>query len=87
MNLNYHKGHLRDHFNSNEKRGQIRFHLEKIWLKYEAGEIKIDKSNLKIFKKIISRMLKYNGYWEKENWEYKILYYALFGLIESENEK
>lgn len=28
-------------------------------------------------------MLKYDkGYWEKENWEYKILFYSLYGLLE-----
>ena len=84
MDLNYHKGHLMEHFNSNEKKGQIGFHLMQIEHKYRDGELKVDKSNEMILKKIISRMLKYNeGYWIKENWEYKILFYALFGLLEN----
>ena len=82
MNVYYHKGHLRDHFNSNEKKGRIGFHLRQIVHKYKDGDLKIDKSNEKIFKKIISRMMKYDqGYWVKENWEYKILFYSLFGLL------
>lgn len=83
MNIHYHKGHLMDHFNSNEKKGRIGYHLRQIEHKFNEGELKIDKSNEKILKKIISRMLKYDkGYWIKENWEYKILFYSLFGLIE-----
>jgi hypothetical protein len=83
MNISYHIGHLTDHFNSNEKRGRIGFHLKAIVRKVNDGELKIDKSNEKIFRKIISRMMNYNdGYWTKENWEYKILYYALKGLTE-----
>lgn len=82
MDINYHKGHLMNHFNSNEGKGQIGFHLRQIVHKYNDGELNIDKSNEKIFKKIISRMMKYDkGYWIKENWEYKILFYALFGLL------
>jgi hypothetical protein len=82
MNINYHIGHLTDHFNSNEKHGQIGFHLRAIIHKFNDGELNIHKSNEKVFKKIISRMMKYNqGYWVKENWEYKILYYSLLGLI------
>ncbi|MFE3870805.1 hypothetical protein ACFX5F_06170 [Flavobacterium sp. ZS1P70] len=83
MNMHYHLGHLMDHFNSNEKKGQIGFHLRQIVHKYNDEKLTIDKSNEKILKKIISRMLKYDkGYWEKENWEYKILFYSLYGLLE-----
>jgi reverse gyrase len=74
-----------NHFDSNEGKGQIGFHLSQIRHKFDDGQLDIDKSNEKIFKKIIQRMMKYNqGYWVKENWEYKILFYSLKGLLKSE---
>ncbi|MFC1731092.1 hypothetical protein ACFL6I_12230 [candidate division KSB1 bacterium] len=73
-----------DHFYSNFKRGRIKYHLNGILSNYEKDLIKIDKGNEKVFKKIISRMMKFNeGYWEKENLEFKILFYALKGIIEN----
>ena len=86
MNLNYHIGHLTDHFYTNQKRGKISFHLDSILRKFDEGELKMDKANAKTFKKIVFRMRKFNeGTWEKENWEYKILYYSLIGIINASN--
>jgi len=84
MHLHYHLGHLINYFESHEIKGQISFHLSQIMHKFEQNELDIDKSNEKIFKKIIQRMMKYDqGYWVQENWEYKILFYSLKGLLNS----
>lgn len=84
MHLNYHLGHLMNHFDSHEIKGQISFHLSQIQHKFDKNQLDIDKSNEKIFKKIIRRMMKYDqGYWIQENWEYKISFYSLKGLLNS----
>ena len=73
MHLHYHLGHLMDHFDSHEIKGQISFHLSQIQHKFDENQLDIDKSNEKIFKKSIQRMMNYDqGYWVQENWEYKI---------------
>lgn len=82
--LHYHVGKLTNHFESNFDPSPLGFHLRAILHKYENGELNIHKSNHKVFKKIISRLMKYQGSWDKENWEFKILYYSLVGLLESE---
>jgi reverse gyrase len=82
MNLYYHIGHLRDHIHSNEKKGQINFHLSAIEDKFKNGELNIDRVEVPLFRKIITRMKKYNkGYWIKRNYDYEILFLALKSII------
>ncbi len=82
MNLNYHIGHLHDHIHSNDKRGQIDFHLSAIEEKLNKGELVIDKFEIPLFKKIITKMKIYNeGYWIKRNYNYEILLMALKSLL------
>ncbi|CAZ98715.1 hypothetical protein [Zobellia galactanivorans] len=82
MNITYHIGKLSDHIYSNDKRGMIDKHLKAIEHKYIEGEFKIDSSDRYVFNKLISKMRKFNkGTWQKENLEYKILYYSLCYLL------
>jgi hypothetical protein len=82
MNLNYHIGHLRDHIHSNDKTGQINFHLSAIQDKLNNGELVIDKSQIPLFRKITLGMKRYNkGYWIKSNYEHEILLMALKSLL------
>jgi hypothetical protein len=82
--LHYHIGKLTNHFESSFEPRLLNFHLNLIFRKFEDGELIIHKSNHLIFKKIMSRLMKYQGTWDKENWEFKILYYSLVGLLKSE---
>lgn len=78
VNTSYYLEHLRDHFYSNEKQGRIKSNVNGILNNDENGLIQIEPRNVKVFKKILSRMLKYDqGYWDKENWEFKLLFFAL----------
>ena len=80
----YHVGDLGNHINSNQNRGMISIHLNTIKEKQEIGELIILKTEQKAFKKIMREMLKCNeGYWIKENTEYKILWYALIGILKN----
>lgn len=82
MNISDHIGKLSDHIYHNDKRGMIDKHLKAIEHKFSEGELKIDLSDEKVFRKVVFRMRKFNnGYWQKENWEYKILFYSLCYLL------
>lgn len=82
MELSHHIGKLSDHIYNNDRRGMINKHLKAIEYKLLNNEFQIDSSDEKVFKKIVYRLRKYNnGYWQKENWEYKILYYSLCHLL------
>ena len=82
MDINYHMGKLGDAIYNNHKAGMIDKHLKALENKLSNGELRIDSNDIKVFKKIAGRMRKYNkGFWQKENWEYKILYYSLSYLI------
>jgi hypothetical protein len=82
--LHYHIGKLTNYFESSCQSSRLKSHLSYILTKFEDGELIIHQSNHKIFRKIMSRLMKYQGTWDKENWEFKILYYSLVGLLKSE---
>jgi hypothetical protein len=82
--LYQHIGKLTNHFESSFEPLLLKSNLSHILRKFEDGELIIHQSNHKIFKKIMFRLMKYQGTWDKENWEFKILYYSLVGLLKSE---
>ncbi|UZO81328.1 hypothetical protein NBT05_02365 [Aquimarina sp. ERC-38] len=87
MSISHHIGKLSDHIYSNDKRGMIDKHLKAIEHKFLEGEFKINSSDEKVFSKVVLRIRKFNnGYWQKENWEYKILYYSLCHLLNQKSK-
>jgi len=86
MDISYNIGKLTNHFNSNVPKGLIGLHTDLILKQYEEGKINIYKTDVKVFKMIIKKMKKFNdGYWEEENTEFKLLFYALIGLLKNNN--
>lgn len=87
MEISYHIGKLYDQIYTNHKRGMIDKHLKAIEHKFSNGEFEIDSSDEKVFNKVVFRMRKFNnGYWQKENWEYKILFYSLCYLLNQKSK-
>lgn len=84
--LNYHVGKLSNFFEVNYSPSLLNFHLSGIQDQYENGALKISKYNEKTFSKIMFKLNRFKGTWGKENWEFKILYYSLTGLLKNEGE-
>lgn len=85
-NLWYYVGSLWNNVNSNENRGMIGFNVKMIKKIHEDNGLKLFKADEKAFNKILKAMQKFDdGYWIKENTEYKILLYALIGLLTNSN--